>query len=118
MKKNLITALFAVLVVASFIVYNQVTLPNDEFELWKNTYPTEWSVEEDPYRRIVFFKNLEKINQHNADPYQPYKMAINQFTSYTEAEFKLIFLSPKPYDPEWEKVDLQMPPNVTPIDWT
>ncbi len=38
MNKNLISALFAVLVVASFIVYNQVSVPKDEYELWKTKY--------------------------------------------------------------------------------
>ena len=30
----------------------------------------------------------------------------------------MTYLTPKPYNPEWEKVDLQVPPMADPIDWT
>ncbi len=38
MNKKIISAVFAVLVVASFIVHNQVSVPKDEYELWKTKH--------------------------------------------------------------------------------
>jgi hypothetical protein len=32
---------------------------------------------------MIFKDNLNKINQHNADPTQTYKMGENQFTAFT-----------------------------------
>jgi len=58
---------------------------------------------------MIFFKNLEKINKHNADNTQTYKMGLTQFAVYTDAEFKLLFLTPKVYDPEWDNSNINMP---------
>lgn len=42
---------------------------------------------------MIFERNVKKVEQHNADPTQTYKMAVNQFSIYTDEEFKLRFLS-------------------------
>jgi C1A family cysteine protease len=36
---------------------------------------------------MVFMRNLEKINKHNADPTQTYTMGVNQFADLTQEEF-------------------------------
>lgn len=46
-------------------------------------------------------------------------MGINQFSGMTDEEFAKTMLTPKPYNPEWEKVDLTL--KITDdviIDWT
>jgi len=40
-------------------------------------------------RAKLFYNNLVKIQQHNADPTQTWKMGVNQFTDRTPAEFNM-----------------------------
>jgi hypothetical protein len=47
---------------------------------------------EEYYRMIIFEQNLIKIKAHNLDTTQTHKMGVNQFTIYTEEEFRLRFL--------------------------
>lgn len=44
-------------------------------------------------------------------------MGVNQFTAYTQEEFASLYLSPKPYNPEWETVDTEFKVGAD-IDWT
>ena len=44
-------------------------------------------------------------------------MGVNQFTGLTQDEFASIYLSPKPYNPEWENVDTEYKLGAD-IDWT
>ena len=57
------------------------------------------------------------IRSHNADTTQTYKMGINQFTPFTQAEFRAAVLAPKPFDAEWLNADVTMP-QITAVDWT
>ena len=43
-------------------------------------------------------------------------MGINQFTGLTDEEFASLYLTPKPYNPEWEKVDTEFKVGAN-IDW-
>ncbi len=90
----------------------------DEYTQWKSKFPITWSQSEDVYRRIVFFQNLERITKHNADQKQTYKMGLTQFAALTDAEFATLYLTPKPYNPEWEHSETAMPSLSAPIDWT
>lgn len=67
----------------------------DDYSLWKQQFNVVYAAEEDAYRRIIFLKNLEIINRHNADKTQTYKMGLNQFSALHDAEFEAIFLNPK-----------------------
>ena len=48
--------------------------------------------EEFIYRSTVFAENLARIQQHNADESQTYKMGVNQFADITQEEFVNTFL--------------------------
>lgn len=85
--------------------------------MWKERFGVEFSEAEDLYRRIVFYTNLKAINDHNSDPEKSYEMGVNQFTGYTQSEFSTLFLSPKPYNPEWENADTDFKVGAS-IDWT
>jgi len=45
-------------------------------------------------------------------------MGINQFSALTDEEFVSTYLSPKPYNPEWENVDTEFKKVGADIDWT
>jgi hypothetical protein len=40
--------------------------------------------QEELYRKIIFENNLIKIQRHNSDPTQTYKMGVNQFTIFSD----------------------------------
>ena len=46
------------------------------------------SREERAFRRDVFESRLQRIRAHNADKAQPYRKGVNQFSDWTEEEFK------------------------------
>jgi hypothetical protein len=72
---------------------------DDAFANWKVEFNVNFVDAEDQYRRIIFNRNVEKINKHNADPSQTYKMGINQFTAMTDAEFVQRYLHQLPQLP-------------------
>ena len=61
------------------------------------------------------------IERHNSDSMQTYKMGVNQFTIYTEIEFRAIFLGEIKSKNTQKSFDLKMimkdEPNIE-IDWT
>ena len=118
MSKNLFIGLAIAACVISAAMLSQQTQQHDEYTQWKARFSPAWGAEEDTYRRIIFFKNLEQINKHNADSTQTYKMGLTQFAAYTDAEFATLFLTPKVYDPEWENANINMPSINGDIDWT
>ena len=58
-----------------------------EFEKFKEVFDRQYTKSEETYRFAIFESNFEKIEAHNADPTQTYKVAINQFTDMTQEEF-------------------------------
>jgi len=48
--------------------------------------------------------NIAKIDAHNADSTQTYKMGINQFTDMTQEEFETIMLLPPMYQSQEKEV--------------
>lgn len=118
MSKNLIIGLAVAACVISAVILSQKVEQKDEYTQWKGKFATAWGAEEEAYRRLIFYKNLNKINKHNADSTQTYKMGLTQFAAYTDAEFATLFLTPKVYDPEWENSNTNMPNLANDIDWT
>jgi len=57
-------------------------------------YNKNYSREEESYRLGVFMDNIVKIEAHNADKTQTYKMGINKFTDMTQEEFETLILMP------------------------
>lgn len=95
MNKTLAIVALAALIAGA--VYLSTTESKDTaFEEWKSKYGVNWAASEEEYRRIIFMKNIEVINRHNADSTQSYKMGVNQFTAMTDEEFFNTYLDPKP----------------------
>lgn len=57
------------------------------------------------------------ITAHNEDPSRTYDMGLNQFSALTDKEFASIYLSKKPYNPEWEQVDEKFIKVGADVDW-
>jgi hypothetical protein len=87
-------AVLVALLSATALYYGSVER-KDDYSIWKQQFNVVYSAEEDAYRKIIFLKNLEIINRHNADKTQTYKMGLNQFSALHDAEFEAIYLNPK-----------------------
>lgn len=95
MRKELIVAsMLSLAILAAY--YSAHTEKVDAFEEWKGQFGANWAPEEEAYRRLIFEKNLIKIEKHNNDHTQTYKMGVNQFTVFTTEEFAERFLTPMP----------------------
>lgn len=69
---------------ASFAFFESSKEKKVSFEEWKSRFGVTFEKSEEEYRKLIFERNLEKINKHNADTTQTYKMGINQFTAYND----------------------------------
>jgi hypothetical protein len=55
------------------------------FAQYKANYNMKFdSMFEESYREKVFLENLARIEKHNSDVYNTYKMGVNQFTTLTQ----------------------------------
>jgi C1A family cysteine protease len=95
-----------------------------EFFQFSNKFgKTYYSDSEMAYRKSIFAANLNKINAHNADSTQTYKLGINQFTDMTFNELKAKYLVNFPTvngDAKCEKTATKARVNVgddNEVDW-
>jgi len=88
MKSQLALVLLAAIIAATYVMLPQHhSASKAEFEKFKETFEKQYSKSEEIYRFTIFQQNLRKIQQHNADDSQTYKMDVNQFTDMTQEEF-------------------------------
>lgn len=80
---------------------------DEDYQKWKKESGVKFRDGEDAYRVYIYKANLKKIEEHNADPNAEYQEEQNQFTGFTNEEFKLLFLGAIPPQEEPE-VDLQI----------
>lgn len=118
MGKNLILGLVATAIVVSALLAGQNVEQRDEFTEWKVQYGKTFGSSEDAYRKVVFMNNMKMIAEHNANPSHSYKLGKGPFTAFTQAEFELMYLRPKAFNPEWLKADLTVPELTEDVDWT
>jgi cathepsin L len=114
-KQTLLYLAIAAAVVSTVYFSTQET--KDEFGMWKKKFNFQFTESENLYRSVIFYKNLAMINAHNSKADRTYDMGLNQFSALTEEEFVSTYLSPKPYNPEWENVDTTMPKVTADADW-
>ena len=114
MDKKVLFVLITLL--AASAVYFTAEKQTDSYLIWKEKFGYKWTQEEDTFRRLIFNKNIETIEKHNADSTQTYKMAVNQFTGLTDKEFQMIYLSPKE-NPNKDNEEIFVPSNAD-VDWT
>jgi hypothetical protein len=103
MKKSYLVS-FILAALAIFVLYrNESPVAGAiSFEGYKQEHGKVYSrVGEEEYRKVIFLKNLIKIQEHNAKPSSTWQMSVNQFTDLSEAEFAALYLTLKvPQDRE------------------
>ncbi|XP_047237933.1 procathepsin L-like [Girardinichthys multiradiatus] len=97
---------------------------DQHWELWKNSYNKTYDEKEEVWRRMVWEKNLRKIELHNLEysmAKHTYNQGMNQFGDMTNEEFVQIMNG---YKPEYEgklKKSLFIKPNFlevpSAVDW-
>ncbi len=84
MHKFLIFSAIALILGLSVLQISITKITIDEFSQWKQQFRTLFSSHEEPFRRLIFEKNLKKILPHNMDPTQTYQKGLNQLTIYSK----------------------------------
>lgn len=114
MNQKVLVTLLAVLAAAALLYSTHTS--KDEYLEWKQRFGYTWTEEEDSFRRLVYQRNLETIQQHNEDHSQSYTMGVNQFTGLTDMEFVMTYLSPRNV-PSTEGLNLEVAPVNDDVDW-
>ena len=97
MKDKILAALIIAITALAMFTFHQGNSQSQVYDEWKQTYGYEWEPLEDAYRKIIFMKNVELMEKHNADSSKTYKMGINQFTAMTDKEFIETYLDTNTY---------------------
>ncbi|CAD8176211.1 unnamed protein product [Paramecium pentaurelia] len=71
---------------------DNITNLQQQFENWKIKHGIQFLDGENQYRFQIFKTNLQKIDQHNSDQSQTYRMGINQFMHLTQEQFESLYL--------------------------
>lgn len=93
MNQKILAVVLALL--SATALYYSAAERKDSFQEWKQQFGMSFRQEEESYRRMIFLKNVDIIEKHNADHTQTYKMGLNQFSALTDAEFQAAYLNPK-----------------------
>jgi cathepsin L len=118
MRKELLVAVIASLALLAYY-HSASGAKADVFEDWKTQYGANWAPEEEVYRRLIFEKNLQNIERHNADHSQTYKMGVNQFTVLTTEEFVESYLGAKPMEESVDVSEVEVSDALNgDVDWT
>lgn len=115
MQHKLIIALALTAAALLFVGQQQ---PEDAYLAWKQSHGIAYTAQEDTFRRLIFLQNLNLLKKHNSDPTQTYKMALNQFSAMSDAEFAQKFLNPRPNPNLEANIDVEAVPINADIDWT
>ena len=113
-KELLVASLVSIAILAAY--YGTHPARSDAFDEWKGQFGISWAPEEEAYRRLIFEKNILKIEEHNRDATHTYQMGVNQFTIYTTEEFAERFLTPMPMVgfPQGDDTMIE----IGDVDWT
>lgn len=115
MNQKVLVSVLAILAAAALLYSSSSS--HDEYLEWKKRFGYTWNEEEDAFRRLIYQRNLEIIQQHNKDSSQTYQMGVNQFTALTDMEFIMTYLTPRD-TPSTEGLNLDAVPINADIDWT
>jgi len=97
---------------------------DEHWNLWKGWHNKEFHVKEEGWRRMVWEKNLKKIEMHNLEHSigkHTYTLGMNHFGDMTHEEFRQVMNGYKPRQQRKTKGSLFMEPNfLAPppaVDW-
>lgn len=68
----------------------------------------EFGKEHDPAREAVFHANMKLMRMHNMDPAKTWVAGLNEFTDWTNEEFKALRTSPPPIGPTPAVVEMSV----------
>lgn len=105
---------------AALALYHHSAPSSYTFEQFQTEYSKNYlRTGEEEYRKVIFLRNLAKIEAHNADSTNTYQLGVNQFADLTDAEFKALYLTlTVPKDLKRNVVlDQETTPIVGDIDW-
>ena len=95
-KQNILGAITIALCLFAVYIGHEQTSQSDAFEQWMTEFGVKFTADETLFRRMIFERNLAKIEAHNADKTQTYQIGINQFSALTDAEFVATYLGSYP----------------------
>jgi C1A family cysteine protease len=94
MNGKQIAVILALIGITAFILGQQQPSKVNDFESWKSKYTIHYASHlEDAYRERIFIENLAKIETHNSNNVNTYKMGVNQFSAMTQEEFAETYLT-------------------------
>ena len=118
MNGKQLAVILAFIGAAAVLLGNHHNTQPSHFEAWKNQHSISYANDiENAYREKIFLANLDKINAHNADPYNTYEMGLNQFSAMTQEEFAETYLTLK-VDTIESQVESSDDVSIGDIDWT
>lgn len=128
---TLVLVTLAIAAATLYLLPASDNLEVQEFRLFKSRFNRVYDAEEEAFRFKIFTDNLKKIEIHNADETQTYKMGVTQFADMTTDEFiqkilvndlqKMDFIKAKPQSPRLgapalpDKVDWRQKGVVNPV---
>lgn len=129
MKAELALVFIAAAITAVYVLAPHNSVDKAEFEKFKEIFDRKYHDTEEAYRFNIYQQNVRKIEKHNADATQSFKMGITQFADMTDEEFQsqilislkdMSTLSPKTfigttYEPIPNGVDWRTSGAVTPV---
>lgn len=93
-KSYLLAATLAVMAALALFYTSTPAHQEDPFQEFKTQFQKTYSrTGEEHYRKMIFLNNLARIESHNSDSTNTYKMGVNQFTDLSDAEFRAIYLT-------------------------
>ena len=99
MKLELALVFVAAAITAVYVSLPQHSVDKSEFEKFKEVFDKRYTKVKETYRYTIYQENVKKIEKHNADPTQTYKMAVTQFADMTQDEFEGTILKPLSKNP-------------------
>jgi C1A family cysteine protease len=119
-KQHILGAITIALCLFAVYIGQEQSNRSDAFEQWQKNFGVKYNAEESVFRRMIFERNVAKIEAHNADKTQTYTMGINQFTTLTDAEFVANYLGSYPSAEmiAHENPEKDYHPLVGDVDWT
>ena len=86
MNKSVIVTVLLTAIALLALHQHQASSGPYSFQQYKAEYNKQYlKVGEEEYRKTIFLRNLVRMNEHNSNPINTWKMGINQFSDLTEA---------------------------------
>ncbi len=118
MNTKLLALLLLAGITSVFLYSTSHQNKNIKFNEWATIHGKTYDSDvERIYREKIFNDNIAKIEEHNSDNSQTYKMGVNQFSDLTQVEFSTTYLTLKVNKNFERVVTVKSTESVGDIDW-